>query len=172
MTLRMTKRAARLAAVGILLGASSAWAAGPLTLEVRGDGTCASGATLTASGTAKGAGFGGGTYSAAIDPTGGVPTPAYTLPGSGTCNAADGTVTMVRSGSNLVVDVSGVVCEVGLAGVGSALVPNDVFEGAYQVDGGASTGTFSGYSGSGKAVVGCSPTTGAATHVNGVVIRP
>jgi len=161
MTLRITRSVIALAAAGLLFGAVGATAA-PRNIEVRGDGACAPDIT-SVSGVTRGSGLGRADFSASLT-VGGV---AYSLPGGGTCNAADGTVTYARSGANLVTDVGGVVCEVGTSGAGSAIVPNDVFEGSYAVDGGSSTGRYAGNTGAGNVVIGCYGDGTAAHHANG-----
>jgi hypothetical protein len=167
MTLRITRSVIALAAAGLLFGAVGATAA-PRNIEVRGDGSCTSGATLTAAGTTRGSGLGRADFTASIT-VGGV---AYSLPGGGDCSVADGSMSFTRSGAVLAADVAGVVCEVGLSGAGTALLPNDVFEGSYAVDAASSTGRFASNTGAGNMVLGCDPGGTASHHMNGSLATP
>lgn len=161
MTLRFTTSVIALAAAGLLFGASAATAA-PRNVEVRGDGTCNAGLT-DVTGITRGAGLGRADYAAAITEG----AAAY-----GSCNEATGTVTYTRAGDDLVTDVTGVVCDVGLSGAGTAVVANRVFEGAYAVDGAASGGRYAGNTGVGNTLVGCYGDGTAAQHANGSLARP
>lgn len=141
-------------ALALLLGgaliAGDAWAAGR-QFDMSGDGTSSMGATNTASGEVRGRSIGKGTYSAAIDVGGNV----FTAPSGAPCNEGSGVVTYTKSnGDTLVMDTTGLVCEVGLSGAGSVLVPNEVYSGAVAVDGATSTGVrFNGAAGTGTVQV-------------------
>jgi hypothetical protein len=173
MTLRFTRSVVGLAAAGLLLGAAAANAA-PRNMEIRGDGTCAGGITGTISGTVVGGGLGkadivpGGT---AISVNGAADYALPSITPNG-CAGADGTITFLKSGANLLVDVAGVVCENGVSGAGTAVLPNDAFEGSYIVDGGGSTGLYAGYTGAGNAVLGCYGGGEGAFHLNGSLNTP
>lgn len=140
----MAKRAFGLAMAVLLVGATTAWAA-PRLIEVRCDGTVGSPST----GTCRGSGLGKADFSTSLT-TG---SAAYSLPSGGSCDAADGSTTFTRAGDDLVVELAGVVCDMGLTAVGTVLLPNDVFQGAYRVDGDSSTGRFAGNRGAGDAIL-------------------